>query len=334
VVGFSGGPDSLSLAIALGRMVPLGLFQPILVHVDHRLRTGSADDADQAEGLAAGLGLPFCRRVLSTAPALMHPGAGVEEAARRERFAALAAVAAQREPAVVALAHHAGDQAETILLHLLRGAGPGAGAGMAEVRSVPVPWWRDPDVAPVETLIWRPLLMVPRDELQTYRERCCPALRPVIDPSNDDDRFRRNAIRHHVLPVLESFSPGMSERLARFAGLVEDEEAWLDTLTDEAIAHCRSEDGMLVVSCLRALPRPLLRRVVRASLVATGEPVVVPSAERTEAIVRAVERGRGGATIQVGEGVVARVVGGLLRVERAQDTSGRDSRAADEGDPG
>ncbi|MBA2754867.1 MAG: hypothetical protein H0U40_10475, partial [Chloroflexia bacterium] len=58
VAGFSGGPDSLALAIALGRMVPLGLFEPILVHVDHRLRDGSADDADQAEGLAAGLGLP------------------------------------------------------------------------------------------------------------------------------------------------------------------------------------------------------------------------------------------------------------------------------------
>jgi len=323
VVGFSGGPDSLALAIALARAAPLGLCTPVLAHVDHRLRAGSREDADRA-ARAPALGLPFHQLVLSRSPVLAHPGVGLEEAARRERFAALVGLANGFPHAVIALAHHADDQAETILLHLLRGAGPGAGAGMAEAREVRVPWWDDRAVPSSGATVWRPLLGLSRDDLRCYRERCRPGWTPVVDPSNDDERLRRNAVRHRLIPVIEGIVPGSTGRLARFATLVAEEEDWLERLTAEALVRCRTPGGTLIAERLRDLPRPLRRRVVRTAIATSGHPPVLPSAGRTEAIVAAIERGRGGAVIEVGDGIVVRIGGGLVHIERiGRDVHGR-----------
>ncbi len=139
VVGFSGGRDSLALAAAL-RWVQASLgVEPVLVHVDHRLRASSGEEATRAASLAESLNLEFQVVAVSTSPTDVHPGVGVEEAARRERYRSLFAVAERCGARAVATAHHRGDQAETVLLHLLRGGGVHGAAGMAERSPSPVP---------------------------------------------------------------------------------------------------------------------------------------------------------------------------------------------------
>ncbi|HLL50879.1 MAG TPA: tRNA lysidine(34) synthetase TilS, partial [Thermomicrobiales bacterium] len=132
VVGFSGGRDSLALAGALRWATRSLGIDVVLVHVDHQLRSSSKEEAERAAALANALEMDFRGVVVAVSPAVAHPGVGIEEAARRERYRILFEAAADHGAAAVATAHHREDQAETVLLHLLRGGGVHGAAGMAE----------------------------------------------------------------------------------------------------------------------------------------------------------------------------------------------------------
>ncbi|MBW3634417.1 MAG: tRNA lysidine(34) synthetase TilS, partial [Chloroflexi bacterium] len=173
VVGFSGGRDSLALAATLHWVQRMLGIEALLVHVDHQLRMTSGEDARRAESLAEALGMEFRAVAVAAPPIAVHPGVGVEEAARRERYHILFETAIQNRARAVATAHHQGDQAETVLLHLLRGGGVHGAAGMAERAAAPfqVPdspggsnishehWVPGAHAAP---WLWRPLLAEPR----------------------------------------------------------------------------------------------------------------------------------------------------------------------------
>ncbi|MGI8474931.1 MAG: tRNA lysidine(34) synthetase TilS, partial [Thermomicrobiales bacterium] len=199
-VGFSGGPDSLCLALVLAKLAPVAGIRAVLVHVDHGLRPSSAEQARQAAVLAEAVALPF--RVVRLEPGLRerHPGVGIEEAARRERLLALATEAERVGAEVVALAHHLEDQAETTLLHLLRGAGLAGARGMASTTTMLLPWWNAPELTPMTLRLWRPLLQEPKAAL----DGCLRAsgLAAVRDESNDDAAFRRNWLRAEIIPAL------------------------------------------------------------------------------------------------------------------------------------
>ncbi|MDP9363337.1 MAG: tRNA lysidine(34) synthetase TilS, partial [Chloroflexota bacterium] len=254
VVGFSGGADSLALAAALGRVCPrLGLVVR-LAHVDHALRDISLQEQEQARGLAAALGLPFAGLRVAGDPQAIHPGVGLEEAARRERYRLLTSAVkggkvawdvaakdaspsirpsgldldADAAPALLALAHHEADQAETVLLHLLRGAGLAGAAGMAERAEQTVPWWEDSSAAPIRLTLWRPLLAEPRTVVRAYAAGL--GLAWVEDPSNEDCSLRRNALRREALPILERISPGATAALARYGRTAADDDAALEAL--------------------------------------------------------------------------------------------------------
>src|SRR5215211_2344568 len=120
------------------------------------------------------------------------------------------------------MAHHQEDQAETVLLHLLRGGGVHGAAGMAERSPMPFPRPEPPgDISHQnvdnEPWLWRPLLSEPRDVIEAYVAKL--GLVPVEDPSNDDTTLRRNVMRLEVLPVLEAHFPGAAAALARYADL-------------------------------------------------------------------------------------------------------------------
>lgn len=214
----SGGADSLVALDLLDRLQPSLGHRIVVGHVDHGLWDGSAG-AGQLVAQACQLrGLTFAVRRLD-----LPPGADLEARAREGRYAALHAIAAEHDCARIATAHHADDQAETLLLRAARGAGLEALSGIR--------WQRDDGVV-------RPLLDVPRAWLRILLGDATIA----PDPSNADVHFSRNALRLQVLPVLEQALPGASAGLARTAGHLTEHgaslQAWLElALEPRTILH-------------------------------------------------------------------------------------------------
>jgi tRNA(Ile)-lysidine synthase len=205
LVAVSGGPDSVCLAHFLAQMARRKGLTLELFHVHHGLRGRDADrDAASVEALGRALGVP-ARIVRAPVKALAKArGLGLEEAGRKERYRLLAARARLGRFAAVATGHHLDDQAETVLLHLLRGTSLEGLGGIAPKRPL----------APGVELI-RPLLPLTRAEVILYLELHGLSWRE--DRSNKDKAFARNWVRAEVLPLLESRAPGVKERLSLIA---------------------------------------------------------------------------------------------------------------------
>jgi hypoxanthine phosphoribosyltransferase len=285
IVGFSGGPDSLALAAALMHVRAVTGVPVHLVHIDHRLRESSAGEAEAARTLGRQIGTEVTVLRVPTAPQEAHPNIGIEDAARRERYRLLGEEARRVGARYIATAHHQNDQAETVLLHLLRGSGLHGAAGMAELAPLPSSDRCDiSHIDPGEAIrLWRPFLGEPRSAILDYlRHR---ELTPLADPSNDDVSLRRNALRHRAMPELEAAFPGARAALARFAALAAEEDLLLEATTERALVEMAGAGNRLRISGLRQEPRALQRRILRRWLVEkTGETTI--GAERVEAVLR------------------------------------------------
>ena len=289
LVGFSGGRDSTSLLAALRSILP----NLQAVHVDHAVRVESAEDAVRVAELAERIGVPLTVVRLDGDVISRHPGVGVEEALRRERYRVFADVATAIGAEAVALGHHEQDQAETVLLHLLRGAGLSGVVGMREFSTIDVPWWGESSRMPLP--IWRPFLDVSPDELDSFVAGLGVSI--VDDPSNEDRRFRRNTIRHDVLPLLEQVSPGATGNLARFGSLVGDEDAFLESLAVAMLGEWESIARDLLLEQPMVVQRRMIRIWLKRHL---GE--VEVSRDRIEAVVTAAAERRGSKQIEIGGG--------------------------------
>ena len=315
IVGFSGGPDSLALAVGLARVASRAGVVPVLGHVDHAARPESGADRAAALALASQLGLAFEQRVLAQPACELHPGVGPEEAMRRERFLGLASTARGHRTDVVALAHHAEDQAETVLLHLGRGAGLRGAGGMRELAPLTLPWWASDE--PVRSLrVWRPFLEERRTDLAAYVGQA--RLEPRVDPSNDDPAYRRNAVRHQLLPLLEQVMPGSTAALARYAALAAEDEAIIGDLCGDWLARARGGDGTLTLVGLRSAPGILRGRIVRAWVEETCGPPSI-SRERTEALLLLAEAGGNGGVVELGNGRAVRRTRTVLLAQAGSD---------------
>jgi tRNA(Ile)-lysidine synthase len=220
-------------------------------HFDHRLRGGSARDADYVRRLAERLRLPFHLRAASDRPAR---GASVEAWATAARGEAAGAVREAIGAAVVAEGHTLDDQAGTVLMNLIRGGGLEAIAGIW-------PGGRD-------SAIVQPLIEVEREEVEAF----CRALhlRPRRDPTNRDPRLLRNAIRMKVVPAIERATGRAVRRpIARSAALLREDRAELYAAADDAMPGIVTEaEGRLRFDAraLSSLPKPVASRVVRLAL--------------------------------------------------------------------
>ncbi|HET7037127.1 MAG TPA: tRNA lysidine(34) synthetase TilS [Thermomicrobiaceae bacterium] len=304
VAGFSGGVDSLVLLHLLQQLHARQAGpEPLALHVDHGLRPESAADAERACERAREVGVP-CRVTVVDVARWGAAAIGVEAAARAARYAALADEVRRVEAAAVAMGHNRDDQAETVLLRLLRGAGLEGLAAMRTVSRRAVP--RSPGGEPIELAIVRPLLETPRAEIAGYA--AAHGLRPVEDPSNAEAAFRRNRVRHELLPLAEALAPGARATIARTAGLLADDAALLTQLAAEAVATVLRQDGaalLLSREPLLALPLALQRRVLLRAW-ARQDAASEPSFERVEALRVALQRGVP-ATIELSGGLTARV---------------------------
>jgi tRNA(Ile)-lysidine synthase len=296
-VAVSGGADSLALLHALRVLSGPRRWRLAVLTVDHGLRPGSASDAAFVADHAKSLGLPA--RVLAIAPGDLeaHQAAGPEGAARTARYGALWPAADDLGCQWLATGHTLDDQAETVLLQLLRGAGPDGLAGMP-VRS---------------GRLLRPLLTTRRAETRA----CCTAtgLAWRDDPTNATDSPLRNRVRHHLLPLLEQLRPGATQTLARTATLAADERTWLAPLVEAALAATVRSRGAvdsgeplsppvdLDAAGLAELPVALARRVVRAAAFRAG--IGPPDAAATDRVLALTRAGDGKGTAWPG-GVAVR----------------------------
>lgn len=248
-VGFSGGLDSTVLLHLLAELRPAAGHALSAVHVHHGLSCHADAWADHCRTVCAGLAVPIeIRRVRVQAA-----GEGPEAAARAARYAAFAVL----DTDVLALAHHRDDQAETVLAQLLRGGGARGLAAMPACR--PLPGGR--------VRLWRPLLGTPRADLLAWAQ--ARGLTWVEDDSNRETHLARNALRHDILPRLESRFPGAGATLARAAGRFAEIAALLDDLADLDGQGAVDATGLLLER-LAALPEARARNLLRRYLERSG----------------------------------------------------------------
>lgn len=249
-IAYSGGLDStvlLHLAHAYARQHGIALFA---FHVHHGISPHADAWLRHCEEACAALGVAFASRKVT----VIKGRSGVEAAARKLRYAALGDMARAHGVRLMLTAHHLDDQAETVLLQLLRGSGPAGLSGMEAANTAPEL------LGNPELVVARPLLAVPRAQLEQVAADLAPGF--VEDESNTDPRYARNALRHQVMPALGRTFPGFQERLARSAAHARSAQRLLRELAEQDLASCLRDDA-IDVARLRAMSQDRAYNMLR-----------------------------------------------------------------------
>ncbi len=273
-LALSGGMDSMALLDVLSTLAPMQGFRLSALHVHHGLSPNADDWTGFCERECASCGIPLRVERVRVAG---DSGLGLEAAARHERYRCLRASGAD----IVVTAHHLDDQAETVLLQMLRGAGVEGMAAMPVERSL----------GAEGPLLVRPLLEFTRAALhEAAIER---EVRWITDESNADVRHARNFLREDVLPLIETRFPAWRETLARVARNAADASELAAALAAEDLARVLDADGLLVEGVL-ALTSARRLNVVRHWL--RGQGIAMPSRQRLAAGLAQLLDARGDAT--------------------------------------
>lgn len=262
VIAFSGGLDSTALAHALSRAdtrVPL-----LAIHIDHGLHEDSQRWSEHCEAFATSLGIEYRSRTVTVQ---LESGKGPEASAREARYTALHAELEQGD--WLLSAHHREDQAETLLLNLVRGSGPAGIAGIGAIRRFGPGW------------LARPLLHIDRAALREYSDQ--QELEWIEDPSNTDRRFDRNFLRHDILPRLKARWTDIAARLQRSASHAGEAATLLADLGAIDLEALGGHPERLPVDGLLALTSGRQRNLVRYALRLLG--LSTPTALQLERIL-------------------------------------------------
>jgi tRNA(Ile)-lysidine synthase len=277
VAAVSGGSDSVALLQVLcdlNRAHELELVG--VAHFNHELRAAAVDDERFVKGAAGALGVRCLTDREDVAARAKRAGQSIEDAARTARHEFLERARVMLEADVVAVGHTLDDQAETLLLRLLRGAGPRGLSGMH----------------PRSGSIVRPLLACRRDDLKSWladrRARGVPACDYVTDETNADVSVPRNRVRHELIPFLQArFNPSIVETLANEAALFRDIWLWMED-TSAAFGASPHE---LEIDDLSRLPNALRRLVIWQAMIAAAEGRQITS-DHVADVIRLMEAGR------------------------------------------
>lgn len=289
-VALSGGADSVVLLSLLRDKGPV-----VAVHVHHGIRGEEADrDADFCRELTTALNVPFYLLRVDAPKRARETGESPETAARNARYEALSNLLREKSIPLLATAHHADDQLETMLQHLLRGSGTRGLCGIPACRSLGD-----------GLFVVRPLLLVPKAEiLRVAKER---SLSFVTDSTNKEPCCQRNVLRLQVIPQLLALQPSAPRLAARCAEALAGDEAYLDTLAAEFLAREGQEPQ---IEALLALPKPVLVRVLRRLLPES------PSAQHITAIGELLRSEKPHASLSLPPKTVLRKSAGRLKVEK------------------
>lgn len=302
IVSVSGGPDSVALLHILHRLSGnLGLTLHIF-HMDHGLRgADSAADAAYVRTLAEQFGLP-CTVAVLPAGALKHQAGSLQANARAARYEAVASLAHSLGATKVALGHNRDDQAETVLMRVLRGAGSRGLAGIPPVRT-------EGDLTYI-----RPLLDVPRNDIETYCRQ--NELFARLDQSNLAPTYFRNRLRLELLPHLaEAYNPAIRENLAQLAAVMREEDEFLDTLAEGAFQRSlvAGEGVALMGSVLLGEPLALARRVVRLAARRVAGPGCDLGLDSVTRVLEAAGRSSGSVEVSLPDALSVSVEYGVVR---------------------
>ena len=261
VVAVSGGPDSLALLLLLAQLKQVLALTLHVAHLDHGLRGKEArSDALFVEETASDLGLPATLGEEDVKSYRAGRGLSLEEAAREVRYSFLSRVAAEQGAVSVALGHTADDQAETALMHIIRGSGLTGLAGMS-----PLSYW--PSSRHKERIaLLRPLLDASREETETYCR--WNGVTPREDLTNRSLQFTRNRMRLELLPFLKNYNPRIRDALLRLSASAAQDQDYILGEAIQAMAKLTTADGKIVrierrsfASLHPAIKRHLLRLV-------------------------------------------------------------------------
>ena len=308
LVAVSGGPDSTGLLLALARLRRKLGVELIAAHINHRLR-GADADRDEACGAAgaAALGVAFVRDEL---PAGLGRGGNLEARARAARYAALRRLATAYGCTRIATGHTLDDQAETVLMRLIRGSG---GRGLGAI----LPCRADG--------IIRPLIECRRADIEAVVRTAGLAYR--VDQSNRDPRFLRTHVRERVLPLLSELNPSITRACANLAAAARAERfvvaAWADAQLDAA-----ATDGRLPATWLRETAAPLRSLLVRRWLLRAGLSARGLSARHVRGVLELVGAASGYAEVHLPGGWTARQIAGHLEIDRSAPRGRRASGPA------
>ncbi|HET9177395.1 MAG TPA: tRNA lysidine(34) synthetase TilS [Terriglobia bacterium] len=290
----SGGPDSVLMLDFLARMAGDAGFQLAVVHFNHHLR-GAESDEDESfvRKLAGQYGVPFFRGEARVAQEARKRRLNLEATAREFRYRYFLGLIRQGKVDKVATAHTLDDQAETVLLHILRGTGT---RGLAGIHSN------------LQNKIIRPFLGLTRAEIEAEIGRRSLPFR--VDSTNLETRFRRNKVRLELLPMLErEYNPEIKRLLSEMAARAREDEAYLDHQARERAGAWRlREDGAVKISrpALRNMPPALARRVLRQMVAEVGSGLAGVTHRHIESIYHLAIDSQSGKKVQVPHGLTAR----------------------------
>jgi tRNA(Ile)-lysidine synthase len=291
LVAVSGGPDSMVLLHTLWSLRETLAVTLFVAHLNHQMRPNATEDARFVETTARELGLGCLCKTIDVPLYQRQHKLSAEDAARQVRYAFLRATAAEVGADRIALGHTADDQAETVLLHLLRGSGLRGLCGMPPVRM--------PIIRPLIRVLRRDILAFLRGHRLAFRE----------DPTNTHRQYTRNRIRLDLLPVLQQcYNPRIVPALCTTAELLADDEAALQALARQCFLAARlpAVDGLLSLAIDELTPRPptLQRRVLREALTAVMGSLQGVTHTHIAAVLALLRTTAGNKWVQLPRGVV------------------------------
>ncbi len=284
LVALSGGADSTALLLSMDELFLEGKIRGLFAaHLNHGIR-GEAAMRDQrfCEALCERLSIPLAVEIADVPAYAKAHGQSLEQAAREVRYDFLERARDSFGANAIATAHHRDDQAETLLLNLIRGSGTTGLGGMK----------------PRNGSIIRPMLRVSRAEILVFLAQAGEAY--CVDETNAENSATRNRIRNQLLPMLETINPAIAQTLCKTAELLAQDEALLGQLADEAESKIVCDNG-LNRKQLAELPRPIASRIVRKGLLRLSGSISEADIRRVLALADA----RTGTAIELGGGYAA-----------------------------
>ncbi|WP_447970757.1 tRNA lysidine(34) synthetase TilS [Nitrospira sp. M1] len=288
LVSVSGGPDSVALLSVLHGLREKWNVTLSVVHIDHGLRGKESDeDAVFVVQLCRKLDVPcIVEELYVQMNDVQSSGGGLQEYARNMRYQALSRIAAKIGATKIATGHTLDDQAETMVMRMVRGSGTSGLCGIPAIR---------------DAHIIRPLLETSRNDLLSYLQQ--QGLSYRVDSSNHTLTYLRNRIRHEVMPRLKQYNPNVLNTIARQAEIVYQEEAYLDQLAVAALADIQKSKTNDTLSLFRArmldLPLALRRRVIRRVLHAVTQLEDPPGFDAVETVLQFLSNSRSGSEITI-----------------------------------